>query len=194
MPGLLELHLCDPRDLFVFNADAYDPFDPASLGESGVDYLKGRVGGRRVLPQPVHTTLYLPPDKLDQDTPEAIRASLRRYCEAQIEQVQQERDTFLADQLVFLLIAVVIALLALALESRLASLPIPGGHEVEGAISLGLDVLTWVVLWTPLSAFALDWYPFFRQIRIWRSIAQMELSIELEPATTSLSPPSRSGS
>jgi hypothetical protein len=59
-----DLHLNEPRDLFVFDAQAYDPFDEQSLGESGFDYLMARIIGFWFQAPQVRVRVWLPQDRL----------------------------------------------------------------------------------------------------------------------------------
>jgi hypothetical protein len=51
---------------------------------------------------------------------------------------------------------------------------------VRSTLSYGLDVLAWVALWTPFSAFLLDWFPLFRRYQAYKTLQQMEITVQPE--------------
>jgi hypothetical protein len=50
---------------------------------------------------------------------------------------------------------------------------------VHDTLQTGLDVLIWVVLWAPISAFIHEWYPYERRQRAYEALARTPL--ELRP-------------
>ena len=177
-----ELHLASPRDLFVFRPEAYDPFDPDALGESGIEYIVAHTRAGWISVPAIRATVYLPPGEHDAGLEDRVRAALRRHCAAQLAANRRGRAALFANNLVFLAIAIVIVLIGLALQARIATASVPGGKEVRDALSTGIDVLIWVAMWTPVSAYVLDWYPFFQERRIYRALMDMELSVKAKGA------------
>jgi hypothetical protein len=55
-----------------------------------------------------------------------------------------------------------------------------GDSYVRSTLSYGLDVLAWVALWTPFSAFLLDWFPLFRRYQAYKTLQQMEITVQSE--------------
>jgi hypothetical protein len=76
---------------------------------------------------------------------------------------------------------VAIVLLAIALQVRISTSVLPGGDVVKQALQLGLGVLAWVALWTPIEALATDWFSFYRLRWGYRAVLGMDLAVKAEP-------------
>jgi hypothetical protein len=50
-------------------------------------------------------------------------------------------------------------------------------ESLRSWVGYGLDVLLWVALWTPLSAFLLEWFPLYRRYQAYRALWNMEMSV-----------------
>jgi hypothetical protein len=175
-----DLHLNEPRDLFVFDAQAYDPFDEQALGESGFDYLVARIIGFWFRAPDVRVHVWLPPDRWTPDTEARMRVAMDGWCDDLVVANQRERTEFLINNTIFLVIAGVVLALNAVLQGELSR---PGNDmdpNLRGALLYGLDVLLWVALWTPISAFLLDWFPLFRRYQAYHALRKMDLTVRAE--------------
>lgn len=178
-----DLHLADPKELFVFDPSTYDPFDNNALGESGLDHMLARVIGFWFSPPKVRTRVFLPKAKIGADTQAKMRTAMHSFCDDLLVENRRERVEFLINNALFLVLAVVVLLLIVFLQGQLEAAEWVGDSLTRNTISYGLDVLAWVALWTPISAVLLDWFPLFRRYQAYRTLKAMDLSIHPEPMT-----------
>src|SRR5207245_355532 len=103
-----------------FIVDDFDPFLPSAPTQSGVEQIKAAAQSMK-MPEKITVTLYLPAEKLEQDTTKAIRAALTRYCayrerEAQAAIAALRREAILELRVGAVVLAIVLAVaLSLAL-------------------------------------------------------------------------------
>ncbi|HEY7094883.1 MAG TPA: hypothetical protein VH393_17000, partial [Ktedonobacterales bacterium] len=71
------VHLRDARELFI--VEDFDPFVPGAPMQSGVEQVKAAALEMK-MPDKFQLALYLPPDKVDQESVSSIREALARYC------------------------------------------------------------------------------------------------------------------
>ncbi len=177
-----DLHLREPKELFVFDPQSYDPFDENALGESGFDYLVARVIGFWLRAPRVRTRVYLPPEVVQPDVEERMRRAMFAWCEDLLTANRRERVEFLINNTIFLGVAILVLLLNAWAQGELARPERIPDAGLRGALAYGLDVLLWIALWTPLSAFLLEWFPLFRRFQAYRAMRHMELTILPEPS------------
>jgi hypothetical protein len=184
MTSELALHLKDPRALFVFDPATYDPLAPDELGQSGIEYLLAHTSHPLTSwlhsPQ-LRATVYVPPDRCAPDLAPRLRAALRTHCARQIARSRHEQAHSFLQSSLRLVVGVAIVLLAIALQVRISASVLPGGDVVKQAVQLGIDVLAWVALWTPIEALATDWFSFYRLRRGYRALLGMDLAVKAEP-------------
>ena len=178
-----DLHLADPKELFVFDPTTYDPFDEYALGESGLEYLLARVIGFWFRPPKVRARVFLPKRKIGADTQAKMRHAMQNFCDDFLVENRRERIEFLINNALFLVIALVVLLVIVFLQGQLETAEWVGDSFLRSTFSYGLDVLAWVALWTPISAILLDWFPLFRRYQAYRTLKAMDLSIHPEPLT-----------
>lgn len=172
-----ELHLQDPKELFIFDSGAYDPFNEWHLGESGMDHIIARVMGFWLGAPHIHTKIYLPPAKIQPDTQERMRRAMQNFCAGLAVANGRERRDFLINNSIFLAIAIVILFLNWWAQNEIVNpIRIPDAFQ-RNVVSYGLDVLVWVALWTPVSAFLLEWFPLVRRYQTYRALQQMEIMV-----------------
>lgn len=176
-----ELHLQDARELFIFDHAAYDPFNEWHLGESGMDHIIARVMGFWLGAPHIHTKIFLPRAKIGQDTEQQVRRAVRGFCARLLVENGRERRDFVVHNTMFLGIAVVVLLANWWAQREIVNpLRIPDEFQ-RNALIYGLDVLVWVALWTPVSAFLLEWFPLFRRYQTYKALEKMEISLYPEP-------------
>ncbi len=175
-----DLHLQEPKELFVFNSDTYDPFDEYALGEAGLDYLLARVIGFWFRPPHVRAKIFLPAAKIERDTEAKLRRAMQNFCDDLLVENRRERVEFIINNILFLVLAVVVLLGIVWLQRVFENADWIGDSFLRGTFSYGLDVLAWVALWTPVSAFLLDWFPLFRRYQAYRTLKNMNLTVHAE--------------
>jgi hypothetical protein len=184
MTSELALHLKDPRELFVFDPATYDPLAPDELGQSGLEYLLAHTSHPLTSwlhSPPRHATVYVPPDRFALDLAPRLQAALRAHRARQIARSRREQAQSFLQSSLRLVAGVAIVLLAIALQVRISASVLPGGEFVKQALELGIDVLAWVALWTPIEALATDWFSFYRLRRGYRALLAMDLAVKAEP-------------
>jgi hypothetical protein len=184
MTSELALHLKDPRELFVFDPATYDPLAPDELGQSGIEYLLAHTSYPLTSwlhsPQ-LHATVYVPPDRFAPDLAPRLQAALRTHCARQIACSRRAQAHSFLQSSLRLVVGVAIVLLSIALQIQISASVLPGGDVVKQALQLGIDVLAWVALWTPIEALATDWFSFYRVRRRYRALMGMDVAVKAEP-------------
>lgn len=172
-----ELHLQDARELFIFDHTAYDPFNDWHLGESGMDHMVARVMGFWLGAPRIHTKIYLPPSKIQPDTQERMGRAMQNFCAGLLVANGRERRDFMINNTIFLGIAILVLLLNWWAQNEIVNpIRIPDPFQ-RNALSYGLDVLVWVALWTPVSAFLLEWFPLLRRYQTYKALKEMEITV-----------------
>ncbi len=172
-----DLHLREPKELFVFDPQTYDPFDENALGESGLDYLIARVIGFWFRAPQVKARVFLPVEKITADAQEKMRRAMRLWCDDLLIANRRERIEFVINNTIFLFIALIVLGINVFGQNQIANpMRIPN-PDLRGVLSYGLDVLLWVAFWTPVSAFLLEWFPLYRRYQIYRALRNMELHV-----------------
>lgn len=175
-----ELHLKDVNELFIFNPSNYDPFNPNDLGEAAIEHMLSRVGGQWFRPPKVRAVVYLPKEKVTPDLEQKTRVALRNYYQSELIENWRVISEYVKNNLIFLGVAVLIAIGGLWLSPRIAQTSLISDPELRAALAFGIDILIWVVLWTPVSALVLEWFPYFRQRQAFRAMSKMDLVIKPE--------------
>lgn len=176
-----ELHLRDPKAMFV-NPLTYDPFDENALGEAGLDYLVARMIGFWLHAPDVHVDVYLPPEQLTPDLPGRMTRAMKSYCEDLLVANRRERIEFLVNNTIFLGVAVVVLVASWWAQGALVSHLTPPDSLWRDVLSYGLDILVWVALWTPVSAFLIEWFPLYRRYQAYQALLRMKLTLHPEPS------------
>jgi hypothetical protein len=122
----VDVHLRDVYELFL--VDDLDPSVPGAPMQSGVEQIKAAAQNMK-MPEKISMALYLPPDKLEQETVPSIRGALARYCAYRDREVQTEiaalkRGALLelpVGAIVLAFVVGIVLLLALLLASALAA-------------------------------------------------------------------------
>lgn len=172
-----ELYLKDPKELFVFDPQTYDPFDENGLGESGLDYLIARMIGFWFRAPRVATRVFLPPEKMTTDMQTKMRRAMVAWCDDLLIANRRERIEFFTNNFIFLALAVIIVALNWWLQPIISNPQIVPDESVRSWGSYGLDVLLWIAVWTPLSAFLIEWFPLYRRYQAYHALRDMELTV-----------------
>jgi hypothetical protein len=177
-----DLYFKNPKDLFVFNPQTYDPFDDKELGESGFDFIVARMIGFWFRAPQVRVRVYLPVSQVESDLQARIQAAMASWCDDLILANQRERREFLINNAIFLAIAILVLFLSWWLQYQILNPQTINDETLRNALVYALDILVWVALWTPMSAFLIEWFPLFRRYQAYRALQQMELSVDAQPS------------
>lgn len=86
----------------------------------------------------------------------------------------------MADNSLILASALVVTVVGLWLQPRLAATAFIGSRELKDALQIGIDALIRMVFWAPVSGFVLEWVPFARTRRGYQAILTTELTVRPE--------------
>jgi len=172
---VVSIDLVTVEELFV--EPNYNPFDPESRSQSGIDELLDQVRKLSIM-EPLQICLTLSSRPAEAGLEDQVNNALNRYCSVKIRACEQEirqiqnqgkRDLLwaLALSLTFLLGAF--------FASYLSFLP----ALINYLISTGLGILAWVVLWPPLDGLLYEWRPCRRSQRIYECIQSAAVIIKV---------------
>lgn len=175
-----DLYLREPKELFVFDLQTYDPFDENALGESGFDYVVARVIGFWVRAPRVATRVFLPPERITPDIQDKMRRAMDSWCDDLLIANRRERVEFVINNVIFFAVAVLVLVLNWWLQPVISDPDSVADASLRSWLGYGLDILLWVAVWTPLSAFLLEWFPLYRRYQAYRALRNMELTVQTQ--------------
>lgn len=172
---------------YLFATPVPDPFSPAELDVSGVDYLMSDLTGRRKLPEQIRVTLMLPPEQIEADLEQKVSAALKRYCLRQMHSSERKVRSvrargFRALRKGLVVLAILLALSGV-LSSRLFANDGPAVQVIIAALASSLVIAGWVVIWNPIDLFLYEAMPYQRESHIYRLLAEAEVRIKQKPAS-----------
>ena len=175
---------------YLFATPEPDPFSPAELDVSGIDYLMSDLTGHRKLPERIRLTLLLPPEKIEANLEQKVSAALKRYCLRQMQSSERKARNvrlrgFRALRKGVVVLAVLLALSGV-LSSRLFANDGPAVQAIIAALASSLVIAGWVVIWNPIDLFLYEAMPYQRESHIYRLLAEAEVSIKPRPASSDL--------
>ena len=159
----------------LFLEPVYNPFDPESRSQSGIDELVNQVR-KLAMKEPLQISLTLSSQPAEVIIEDQVKNALSRYCMVKIRECEQEirqtqnqgkRDLVWALWLSFLFF------LGAFFVYQLQFLP----EFIIYLLSTGFGILAWVVLWPPLDAVLYEWRPYRRSQRIYEHIQSAVLVI-----------------
>jgi hypothetical protein len=176
------------RELFLL--DDFDPFVPGAPTQSGVEQIKAASRDRK-LPEKIILALYLPPEKVEQETTQTIRSALVRYCEYRDQDTRAEiaalkREALLELRVGAIVLAIVVCiglLLALLLAPALAAQN-PLANVLSALVTGALVIALWVVVWAPIETFFVEPLPLLWERRFYQRLRDADLDIRPESAAT----------
>ncbi len=170
----ISLHLEDIHDLFT--ASQFEPFCENQMTVSGMDYLCSNLKSSR-LTEPIRAAIFLPQDKIQPDLTEPLRRAISCYCHYQIERNQNELTSIrwqaikaFQSGLIFLGVCLLIS----TLSETAVFLP----EWTRRLVGEGFLIVGWVSLWHPAELFLFEWWPYWREIHIYKRLIDMEIVIE----------------
>jgi len=165
----------------LFGQPNADPFDPASRYIPGIDEIVGQLkllSARRRREQ--HILISLPPQLNGAALEEKIRAALRRYCDARVQQSQRDLDNVKRKAPRALIYSLVIITVGLTLAGLLMNSGILS-DTFRVLLSNGLTIFAWVALWEPAGIYLYEWMPLAADKHIYQLLKRLELSVEFRP-------------
>lgn len=172
-----DLYLQEPKELFVFDSQTYDPFDENALGEAGFDYIVARVIGFWLRAPRVATRVFLPPERITLDIQEKMRRAMHSWCDDLLIANRRERVEFIINNVIFFAVALLMLALNWWLQPVISNPQMVTDANLRSWLGYGLDILLWVAVWTPLSALLLEWFPLYRRHQAYRALRNMEMQV-----------------
>jgi hypothetical protein len=166
----------------IFNDADVDPFsapEGAVLGEAALERLLTRL---QVHPlrdwKDVQLVISLPADQITPEVESGMTAAIRRYCEARIEDNDQQVRLGRKQHL-FGMIVVTTLVLGLMLIAYLLFTTVLAGTSmtIQTLVVASISVFAWVILWDPLEALLFDWAPPARENRALGHVLDMQVIV-----------------
>ena len=179
LPIILDLNSIDE----LFNAPSLNPFSTHEvdiIGEAGIDRLiKKAVQPWPYRQLPVNVLLQLPAEKLKTDLQQQTRDAVQRYCSAKIAANRQKRHIDFQISWRELLMALVITFFAMLITALLVISPLDRLPAFTRIIIATVAALTAAVaIYDSIYAILLDWIPYTQEVRAYRRISELEITIE----------------
>lgn len=159
----------------LFLVPNFNPFDPKSRYQSGIDELIALVR-KQSFRQPLKIYINIQSRPNDNEFKSEIKNALSRYCSVKISECEQEIQQIKSQGRRDLVWAFTLSfgfLLGAFFTSQLSILP----ELIIYLISTGLGILAWVVLWPPLDGLLYEWRPCRRSQRIYQRIQAADVEI-----------------
>jgi len=172
----LSLHLEKKKDFFI--EPETDPFSKNPQYESGINQLYYKMNGSSLKEIP-HVILFLPKEEEEKNLTQTILDALKPYCEQQINFNHNEIAMNRRDGFEVLKTGLIAALSFFALMVILFVI-FPNSELVFYLIIPIFTIASWVSIWRPVETFLFEAKPFKRNIRVYRNMMQMNLTIKYE--------------
>jgi len=156
--------------------DRSAPFIRRDLDQDLVDYL---IDCAEEIGKEKFTLCFSLAEQPDESRRARIRHSLRSYFLSLAEVERRKVRKMLRRSLVLFLIGVGILFLSVWLNQSLGE----DRSVVSNVFAEGLTVAAWVSLWEALAIFAIEWFPFRENIRLFRTLATTETVFRARPGT-----------
>lgn len=140
---------------------------------SGVEFIAGELYADQTLKH-VELTLILPSNIAQETDPEAIRAAIRRYSDAKLADLEQDRRAMVGRGVRALAVAVVALIFFIGL-SRLIK---QDGNVAREIIGEGLSIAGWVALWFPLELLSFNVWQLSLDKKIYKRLADSEIKLQ----------------
>jgi hypothetical protein len=170
--------LWDLRDLF-----SIPEFDPAAansyadgLAEPGIDYLTSLLRGRRLAGR-AQLVLQLSPAQVQLVAADRARYVIGRYCRHKILESKRALNELLWTGLKALQVGIIFLATCLVLAAAIARSNVATGSFGDVLIQ-GLTIVGWVSLWRPVEVFLYEWWPLWRQVRLYDYIQRMDIAVQ----------------
>jgi hypothetical protein len=169
------------RDLYdLFSAPSVDPsatdFSEDYLCEPGIDHLFSHLRGRR-LPKRGQLLLVVRPGVVQRDLACKARRAIDRYCRHKILESKRTLNELLWIGLKALQVGVLFLIICLVLAAAIAGSNVAPGSFGD-VLTQGLTIVGWVSLWRPVEILLYEWWPLWREVRVYDYIQRMDVAIQ----------------
>jgi len=169
------------RDLHeLFSAPDFDPaatdFGDDELYEPGIDHLVSHLRGRR-LPKRGQLLLLVQPGVVHPDLAGMARRAINRYCRHKILESKRTLNELLWIGLKALQVGVLFLAICLVLATAIAGSNVAPGSFGD-VLTQGLTIVGWVSLWRPVEILLYEWWPLWRDVRVYDYIQRMDIAIQ----------------
>lgn len=172
-PYDIALHLDEIKDLF--HEREIDPLNKRYDAASGIDRIITELKPKS-LRQPIRATIFLPPDRVSDGLEKQLSEAIHDYCGVQIHRIEQEMASLRWQGIKALQIGVVFlaaCLLLSAFFGGLEKLP----EFLRAFLSEGFLIAGWVSLWHPTELLLYEWWPHWRDKRLYERIGDIEIVV-----------------
>lgn len=174
-PLVIELRLRDIRNFFA--DPEIDPFDGEAIDESGINQLMDVLRSTRDWKgRPLEVILHVPASDEARTLIPRMGAAMRVYSQRHIQYAERKLREMRFEGGRALLVGCAFLAFCLALAAGIEMLLDPerlvGRLLVESAVIAG-----WVGLWRPVELLLFDWWPYRKDIAMYRKIEGMTLSV-----------------
>lgn len=166
----------------VFNDGDVDPFsapEGAVLGQAALERLLTRLQVRPLLDwKDVQLVICLPADQITPEVESGMSAAIRRYCEARIEDNDQQVRLGRKQHLFGMFVVTALVLGIMAIAYLLFTTVLAGASmTIQTLVVASISVFAWVILWDPLEALLFDWAPPARENRALGHVLDMQVVV-----------------
>lgn len=172
----IALHL--DRIKFLFHEQEFDPLNKRYDSASGLDQIITELKPKS-LQQPIRATIFLPREQISGDSESVSSDVVRGYCDVQIHRINQDMASLRWQGIKALQTGVLFlaaCLLLSAFFSGLEALP----EFLRTFLSEGFLIAGWVSLWHPTELLLYEWWPLWRDKKLYNRIRDMEIIIAPE--------------
>jgi hypothetical protein len=196
-PDKIALPLRDLHDLFTVpefvaadnriggKATATDTVEEEldELYEPGIDSLVSRLRGRQ-LSRRGQLVLALPTATVQPDLAILARRAIDRYCRHKILESKRTLNELLWIGVKALQVGVLFLASCLVLAGAIARSYVEAGSFGD-ILTQGLTIVGWVSLWRPIEILLYEWWPLWRDVRVYDYILRMDIAIQSRGDTRS---------
>lgn len=176
----IELHLQDIRDLF-------QPPEPDLLtgqfhDSSGMERLHEKLqeSPKRGTKAPPRLVLHLPGTAVPEGLEPRVQDAIARYCALRIDIAQQRLNAMRRERNQSLLMGSLFLAACLLLAAFLETTPVLPDFW-QGLVRESVVIAGWVGLWHPMELTLYAWWPFRQEIRTYRQIREMPVTLRPAP-------------
>ncbi|HEX6555464.1 MAG TPA: hypothetical protein VF026_22075 [Ktedonobacteraceae bacterium] len=174
----ITIHLNGIQDLFA------DPEPGSDSYVSGMDYLYGEINTyslREKFREKLKVRIELPQEQITEGLLERTRQKMKLYCQFKIEENQKTLIALRHQGIASLWVGLIVLAICLVLAGIFTLVAQVGTKNISLALlailAEGFLIAGWVAMWHPAELLLYDWWPFRRDIRIYRHIAEADIAL-----------------
>jgi hypothetical protein len=162
----------------LFVVPDFDPYSDRATYASGLDTILTALRSKS-LRKKTRAILVLPTQVITEGLESTVKQAVIRYCDFKIQEAKSELAATLWQGTKALQSGVVFLVVCLALAALVdASTLIP--RILGNFLSEGLTIVGWVSLWRPVELLLYEWWPLWRNRRVYEYIGKMDLVIQAQ--------------